>query len=304
MAEQPETGDNSLQNSNDSESENIPNNDIISTESELKIINQENDNMEVYHKHHHDLPEHKEKLWKHYVLEFFMLFLAVTLGFFVENKREHYIEHKRAEVFAKSMVVNLQKDTAELVQIVEQNKVAVNYLDTFLSLVLHDTIQKMPSGELYWYGLWGGYFRGFQANDATFQQMKSSGSLRYFTNHELEQNISNYDQLLRSIYLLNQIDQSIYLETRKARAKVFDFRYNIAANRIIQENRYQNINQEAIASFVKSNPPLLTTDKALLNEYIELCRSRNLQQQTKNYKEALYLASTLITQLKEEYHLK
>ena len=49
--------------------------------------------MEVHH-HAHTA----RKKWTHYFWEFFMLFLAVTLGFFVENKREHYIEHQRARV--------------------------------------------------------------------------------------------------------------------------------------------------------------------------------------------------------------
>ena len=30
----------------------------------------------------------KEKKFKHYMFEFFMIFLAVTLGFFVENERD------------------------------------------------------------------------------------------------------------------------------------------------------------------------------------------------------------------------
>ena len=34
------------------------------------------------------------KKWTHYSWEFFMLFMVVTAGFFVENQREHYIEHK------------------------------------------------------------------------------------------------------------------------------------------------------------------------------------------------------------------
>ena len=41
-----------------------------------------------------------------------MLFLAVTLGFFVENQREHYIEHKRGEQYLKSFVEDLKTDTA------------------------------------------------------------------------------------------------------------------------------------------------------------------------------------------------
>jgi len=41
--------------------------------------------MEV-HAHSHT----ERKKWTHYFWEFFMLFLAVTLGFLVENQREHY----------------------------------------------------------------------------------------------------------------------------------------------------------------------------------------------------------------------
>src|ERR1035437_7504609 len=47
-------------------------------------------NMEVYH--HPDL-HHRKKHWKEYFLEFLMIFLAVTMGFFAENLRE-YISDK------------------------------------------------------------------------------------------------------------------------------------------------------------------------------------------------------------------
>ncbi len=41
--------------------------------------------MEVHHPHH---PTHKKK-WAEYIIEFVMLFAAVTLGFLAENLREH-----------------------------------------------------------------------------------------------------------------------------------------------------------------------------------------------------------------------
>lgn len=44
----------------------------------------------------------ERKRWTHYLWEFLMLFLAVTLGFFVENQREHYVEHQRAQVYMQS----------------------------------------------------------------------------------------------------------------------------------------------------------------------------------------------------------
>ena len=51
--------------------------------------------MEVHHPHH---PTHKKK-WSEYIIEFIMLFTAVTLGFFAENIREGITEkHKKKEL--------------------------------------------------------------------------------------------------------------------------------------------------------------------------------------------------------------
>lgn len=55
--------------------------------------------MEVHHPHH---PTHSKK-WKEYLLEFFMLFFAVTLGFFAENIREHYLEKHREIKFLQNI---------------------------------------------------------------------------------------------------------------------------------------------------------------------------------------------------------
>jgi hypothetical protein len=255
--------------------------------------------MEV-HAHTHTA----RKKWTHYFWEFFMLFLAVSLGFMVENSREHYIEHKRAAVYAKSMVTNLQSDTAELKQIIYRGEFAASYLDSFLQHVTATDFHQVPTGKLYWYGLFGGYIRGFEPNDATFQQMKSSGSLRYFNNYKLEQKISEYDQMVRRIKALNEIDRPVYLETRKARARIFDFKFNNAANRVVQSAVYVNYNQAMIDSFIRINPPLLSDDKILFNEYVELCRSRNLRQQQRNAMDALDLAILIIELLKKEYHLE
>ena len=58
--------------------------------------------MEV-HAHTHT----PRKKWTHYFWEFLMLFLAVTLGFFVENQREHYIENKRERQYMHSFYEDL-----------------------------------------------------------------------------------------------------------------------------------------------------------------------------------------------------
>lgn len=255
--------------------------------------------MEVHH-HSHTA----RKKWSHYFWEFFMLFLAVTLGFFVENRREHYIEHQRAKVYARGMYEDLKKDSVELANMAAAGEIAVNNVDSFLTLVSSADFREIPSGKLYWYGLWGGYLRGFEPNNATYDQMKNSGSLRYFNNAELERSIGEYDQTVRSIKTLNEIDRPLYVETRKARARIFGFEYNARANTIIQTSLYESYNRAAIDSFMKINPPLLTTDKIIFNEYAELCRSRNIKQQVQNAKKALSLTVLIRSQLQKKFHLK
>jgi hypothetical protein len=66
--------------------------------------------------HHHAHTERKK--WTHYLWEFLMLFLAVTLGFFVENQREHLVEHQREKQFVQSLFNDIKADTANLDRII------------------------------------------------------------------------------------------------------------------------------------------------------------------------------------------
>jgi hypothetical protein len=56
-----------------------------------------NNTMEVHHPQH---PTHKKK-WSEYIIEFVMLFTAVTLGFFAENIREHLAENEKKNELLK-----------------------------------------------------------------------------------------------------------------------------------------------------------------------------------------------------------
>src|SRR6188474_1557548 len=69
--------------------------------------------MEV-HSHSHT----ERKNWTHYLWEFLMLFLAVTLGFLVENQREHYVEHQREKQFIRSLFNDIKADTVNLKRII------------------------------------------------------------------------------------------------------------------------------------------------------------------------------------------
>src|SRR5205085_7353219 len=67
--------------------------------------------MEV-HKHPHHV-SHKKK-WGEYLLEFFMLFLAVFLGFIAENYREHIVEHQQEKQYMITLIEDLNIDTTDM----------------------------------------------------------------------------------------------------------------------------------------------------------------------------------------------
>jgi hypothetical protein len=62
------------------------------------------EHMEV---HHH--PEVEKKGLKEYLLEGFMIFLAVSMGFIAENIRENITEHKTEKILAESVLEDMKK---------------------------------------------------------------------------------------------------------------------------------------------------------------------------------------------------
>jgi hypothetical protein len=261
----------------------IPNEGIRdSTPSQTKTRSAD---MEV---HHH--PELEKKSLKGYLLEGLMIFLAVTLGYFAENIRENYTEHERAEVYASSMLKDLEADTSQLRTYRDYFDYTSKKADTLMLLLAENDPKNIASGKLYWYGLFGGAHRYFVPNDATLQQMKSSGTLRYF-DKTVANNVAKYDRFCRMMQTNEEMVRDIYTEIRKSRALIFDFRYNDMANNIYQANRI-SFNQQRIDSFTASNPPLLSYDRTLFNQYVELVRSRFMHTN-------LDLADSLIKQSRE-----
>ena len=71
--------------------------------------------------HHHPDLNHKNKNFKEYFLEFLMIFLAVTMGFFAENIREYFSNNEIVTQLTQQLVQELKKDTVNLNQsIVDQ----------------------------------------------------------------------------------------------------------------------------------------------------------------------------------------
>ena len=174
--------------------------------------------MEV-HAHTHT----PRKKWTHYFWEFLMLFLAVTLGFFVENQREHYIEHRREVKFIMSLISDLQADTARLGNIIKQREQRAPILDSFI-LLLGRSDAASFGRHLYYYNsiaTRGGSFR-FTPVDGTMQQLKNAGNLRLIQKSNVSDNILAYDVTSRAYVWLNQDEEDIMDTYRIIAEGVFD----------------------------------------------------------------------------------
>jgi hypothetical protein len=135
--------------------------------------------MEV-HKHPHHVMHKKD--WNEYALEFFMLFLAVFLGFLVENFHEHYVEKERLHQYLKSTHIDIDRNIASLDSCIRENTAMIKRYDPLVQgLMQNSTVDRSAFAKtlgVVWY-------RGFNNKNETFEQIKSSGTLRYVNNQEL-----------------------------------------------------------------------------------------------------------------------
>lgn len=262
---------------------------------------------QVMEVHHH--PEVEKKGIKEYLLEGLMIFLAVFMGFIAENIREDYTEHQKAKAFAVTMVSDLREDTAQLRDYIGYYNFARVNVDTLMKLLSSGDVKNIPSGKLYLYGLWGGAQHFFIPNDATYAQMKSTGALQFFES-KVAREAAEYDRLCRGVQSFDESDRGVYVEVRKLRSLIFEFQYNTLSNDIWEGTNpapgYQRTDKKKklakFDAFLKSNPPLLTYDKSILNQYVELVRSRYIERKVKKADTVLAHATALLSAIKKEYH--
>ena len=85
--------------------------------------------------HHHPDLHHEKKPWKEYILEYIMIFLAVTTGFFAESLRENMTSKEHVAQLCTGLVQELKIDTASLGSCMSLQEVLVKNDDSLLMLL-------------------------------------------------------------------------------------------------------------------------------------------------------------------------
>jgi hypothetical protein len=260
--------------------------------------------MEVHSHAHPDSYRDHRKKWTNYFWEFIMLFLAVFCGFLAENIREHQVEYHRAKDFAESLVKDMQNDTAAILAQKKSAEIYITLADSLLS-ISQRRLEGRNAAEFSFYTRFMYWTVPVAWSRATFEQIKNSGSLRYFKNYQLLEKLMKYDGLVNEIegefrnhqtrgnMLLNEIDEIIDPQIHHDLST-----YMLAT----QDTMSQKTRESFFAADVKSLENKREVIVKMLNMIV--VQQRNLRFNNNRLQRATGLANEVVNELEKEYHLK
>lgn len=240
--------------------------------------------MEVHHPHH---VTHK-KNWREYLLEFFMLFLAVFLGFVAENIRESSVEKHEEREYVTSMVNDLKTDTAKLGSIIREYEELLKGQDSILKDFDHIRQFYNPLFQRNFPSIT--HFPQFHYTDGTIQQLMNSGGLRLLHDRQVVDSILSYDAAVKSA-LLNQA--YLFEVLKQLHNTRFDF-YNYRVIDSIERNGGKN--PDRLLTKKDADTEKFYTDIRHYNGLLKVVRDHMLFLREK--------AMSTLSYVQQQYHLE
>jgi hypothetical protein len=241
--------------------------------------------MEV-HAHAHT----PRKKWTHYVFEFLMLFLAVFCGFLAEYQLEHKIEKDRAKEFAFMLVDDLQKDTAAINFHIKFRETIYKNADSLMDALKFGSFETDQFKMVEYFTAINDR-RVLESNRGTIDQLKHSGSLRYFKNKQFTGELIRYYNVLDIVdhwiqYLFDYESSTLGPFNREH----FDSRYNDVVFRTQKKLKpFRNIGESEQITLYNISATFGQLNKILALYVLA---------------DALEKAGKLIKLIKLEYHMK
>jgi hypothetical protein len=244
--------------------------------------------MEV-HAHSHT----EQKRLKHYLFEFFMLFLAVFCGFLAENFREHQVEKVKERQYIRSLIEDVKLDIGSLKLSSAVRKRYINYYDSLVYLLKQN--DKNTLNDIYYYARFLGRMDEFKYHDRTIQQLKSSGGLRLIRKKIAADSITVYDnEVVKEILNQQERENKVRLDIYNNIGGIFNaYVWNDMTDSLAAITRYSG------------NPPLLAAGAKELNEFIikVIYIKTSYRLTVKSIEKAITVGENLIALLSREYHL-
>jgi hypothetical protein len=207
--------------------------------------------------HHH--PHVEKKNFKEYFLEFLMIFLAVTMGFFAENIREYFLNKDKEKQYIESFYEDLKTDTARLDYLIvfETKKItSLNILQSCYDSLLKN---KQPASllNIIKNSLSNNPFR---MNERTLLQLTNGGGFRLLKKEDADSIIS-YQKQSNTI---EEYQSTLYQQSQDNLRNSF----NETVDFIAYSNLYSDVGNSPLPDAEDIKTPLFASqEKALLNKY-------------------------------------
>jgi hypothetical protein len=159
--------------------------------------------------------------FKKYIIEFLLLFCAVTLGFFAENYREYQVERVLERRYLSSLVEDLAQDTVKINYSIWSKETKDKYFDT-LNIIVKDTPKPWPTRKLYFIARFLSIREPFYGTEGTLKQLENSGGFRLIQNHKLINRINEYSAAKEKIYKIQEMRDFYNIPYKEAVGKVFE----------------------------------------------------------------------------------
>ena len=156
----------------------------------------------------------RKKSWKGYLLDFIMLFLAVSLGFMADNFRERASERSKEIEYIRSMIEDVEEDRVNIKAAIDVNTQKIQGLDSLLNICFNysDTdVDKLDINRHFVQVLYHPEF--LTPTDLTMQQLKNAGGMRLIKSKTAINDIIRYDTKLKKI-----TNQQLYYENYQNKA--------------------------------------------------------------------------------------
>jgi hypothetical protein len=261
--------------------------------------------MEV-HAHSHT----ERKKWTHYFWEFFMLFLAVTLGFFVENQREHYIEHQRETEYAKALYEELLTDSVSFSNKLNARLEKEKDCDYLWSYIKDSSLTDLPKA---FYPAYTTVFYlinsyAFEPKDGVLNQLKSSGSLRYFKNTTLQKLFGDISVTINNVRYRNEQEYQFFANPIKPfMLKHYDFKWPDELRKQDQNAYYIDLIREYRKSntVIKANILNLSSfDRGEATNMIMFYKTMMASSRSLQMNDYIKTNTKLLQELRKNYNLK
>ena len=154
--------------------------------------------------HHHPQLEHNPKPWKEYLLEGFMIFIAVMMGFIAENIRETITNNEHAEQLTSQLAQDLKTDIKRLDQVYNGEMKIVKSNDTLMNL-LQAPLKTANTQGILWFVSRSHSLWPFHPSTGAISAIKTELHLKQFSNSKIIRYIAKYESDTELLHLVQDI---------------------------------------------------------------------------------------------------